>query len=314
MAASQSFPTDHVVPGGGAAFPDTPRPLTRVEPVQRLSPAEEARTLVANSTVATLATLSSDGHPWGSLVTYGSLRDGSPVLCVSVLAEHGRNLIDDPRASLVITTTSRPEDPLAAGRVTLAGRATRPAGDLEHEARDAHIKAHPAAAVYAGYGDFSIWVLEVQRVRWVGGYGRMDSADADSYHAAEADPVAPHGRLRDRPPQRRPRRCAAGHGAGRWRASRTPLAQAARRPTATASTSASTRRAGGPPRGSGSPRPSPRRTGCARRPSSSRAALAPPPARRLSSAAQRHPDRAPRGGRPYFARSSHRSRNGLREP
>ena len=191
MAASQSFPTDHVVPGGGNAFPDTPRPLTRVEPVQRLSPAEEARTLVANSTVATLATLSSDGHPWGSLVTYGSLRDGSPVLCVSVLAEHGRNLIEDPRASLVITTTSRPEDPLAAGRVTLAGRATRPAGDLEHEARDAHVKAHPAAAVYAGYGDFSIWVLEVQRVRWVGGYGRMDSADADSYHAAEADPVAP---------------------------------------------------------------------------------------------------------------------------
>jgi hypothetical protein len=189
MVAPRSFPTDHIAPGD--AIPESSRPLTAVEPVRRLTAAEEARTLVANSTVATLATLSADGHPWGSLVTYGALRDGSPVLCVSVLAEHGRNLLEDARASLVITTTSTPEDPLAAGRVTLAGRATQPTGDLEHEARDAHVKAHPAAAVYAGFGDFSIWVLEVERVRWVGGYGRMDSADADSYREAEADPVAP---------------------------------------------------------------------------------------------------------------------------
>ena len=190
MVASRSFPTDHIAPGD--AIPDSPPPLTAVDAAQRLSAAEEARTLVANSTVATLATLSGDGHPWGSLVTYGALRDGAPVLCVSTLAEHGRNLLDDPRASLVITTTSKPEDPLAAGRVTLAGRASQPSGDLEHEARDAHVKAHPAAAVYAGFGDFSIWILEVERVRWVGGYGRMDSADAESYRAAEADPVAPH--------------------------------------------------------------------------------------------------------------------------
>jgi heme iron utilization protein len=30
----------------------------------------------------------------------------------------------------------------------------------------------------------------VERVRWVGGYGRMDTVDAVSYTAAEADPVA----------------------------------------------------------------------------------------------------------------------------
>ena len=34
-------------------------------------------------------------------------------------------------------------------------------------------------------------MLRVERVRWVGGYGRMDSTDAGAYHAAEPDPVAP---------------------------------------------------------------------------------------------------------------------------
>jgi putative heme iron utilization protein len=33
-------------------------------------------------------------------------------------------------------------------------------------------------------------VLRIERVRWVGGYGRMDSTDADATRAAEPDPVA----------------------------------------------------------------------------------------------------------------------------
>src|SRR5262249_27698083 len=42
------------------------------------------------------------------------------------------------------------------------------------------------------FSDFSLWVLRVERVRWVGGYGRMDSATAAAYARAEADPVAGH--------------------------------------------------------------------------------------------------------------------------
>src|SRR5207249_7854266 len=48
----------------------------------------------------------------------------------------------------------------------------------------------PAARYYIDYSDFSVWILDVDRVRWVGGYGRMDSADGDSYAAAAPDPVA----------------------------------------------------------------------------------------------------------------------------
>lgn len=181
---------EHDLPSG-IEFPAPPPPLTPAEPAKGRTAAEEARTLVANNTVGSLATISDDGHPWASLVTYGSLADGSPVLLLSTLAEHGRNLERDPRASLMVAARGVDREPLAHGRVTLAGRAERPDGDLVRAAQEAHLDAVPTAAAYAGFNDFSLWVLRVERVRWVGGYGRMDSTDMESYAAAEPDPTAP---------------------------------------------------------------------------------------------------------------------------
>jgi putative heme iron utilization protein len=168
-----------------------PPRLAAVDAAPRLSAAEEARTLVAGTNVATLATLTSEGDPWASLVTYGALEDGALVLCLSHLAEHGRNLAGDPRASVVITQVDRPPDPLAAARVTLAGRAERPAdASTMATARAVHLASVPAASIYVDFSDFSLWVLRVERVRWVGGYGRMDSASGTAYAAAAPDPVA----------------------------------------------------------------------------------------------------------------------------
>jgi putative heme iron utilization protein len=176
---------DHDVPGGG---PSVAEPLVAVAPARRTTAAEEARTLVAGAVQGTLATLSEDGGPWASLVAYGILGDGNPVLCLSRLAEHGRNVHGDPRASLMVAAPVTGADPLAAGRVTLAGR-VRP-GDAA--AREAYVAGVPSGDVYVDFGDFDLWVLAVERVRWVGGYGRMASASAEDYAAAEPDPVAPH--------------------------------------------------------------------------------------------------------------------------
>ena len=76
--------------------------------------------------------------------------------------------------------------------MTLAGVVERPSGDELAAARDAHLAAVPAAKYYVDYTDFTLWVLRVQRVRWVGGYGRMDSATAEAYAAAQPDPVQPY--------------------------------------------------------------------------------------------------------------------------
>lgn len=188
MLEAASRPYAHDAPSETFA---APQPLVEVPTPRERSAAEEARTIAAASAHAALATLSKDGDPWASMVAYALLPDGSPVLCVSTLAAHGRNLKRDPRASLMIAQRDVEGDPLAQGRVTLAGVAERVEGDAEHEARSAYVARIPAANVYAGFGDFSIWVLRVQRVRWVGGYGRMDSASPDSFRAAEPDPLEP---------------------------------------------------------------------------------------------------------------------------
>jgi putative heme iron utilization protein len=156
----------------------------------RPSAAEEARTIAASTNTGTLATLTDSGDPWASFVTYGLL-GGAPVLCVSDLAEHGRNLAGDPRASIAIVAPSLGDDPLASGRVTLAGVVQAPADDELAAAREAHLDAVAAAKYYIDYSDFTLWVLRVHRVRWVGGYGRMESTTGDEYAAATPDPVQP---------------------------------------------------------------------------------------------------------------------------
>jgi putative heme iron utilization protein len=182
-------PKDHDVRGN--VLPPPPPPLVGREAARRRSPGEEARTLIAAQTVGALGSLSEDGHPWASLVGYASLEDGSPVLMVSNLAEHGRNLDRDPRASLMVAHAKRELDQLAHGRVTLVGAVEATSGELEERARSAFLAAIPSANAYAGFGDFTLWVLRIDRVRWVGGYGRMDTVEATDYADAQPDPTAP---------------------------------------------------------------------------------------------------------------------------
>lgn len=177
-------------PGDSGDAPSAPSPLRPPSNSARPSAAEEARTIAAATNVATLATLTAEGDPWASLVAYGLL-GGTPVLCVSNLAEHGRNLATDPRASLSIVATTSDTDPLAGHRITLAGVVTRPSAPERDAVRAAYLNAVPAARFYLDFSDFTLWLLGVQRVRWVGGYGRMDSATGEQYVAASPDPVAP---------------------------------------------------------------------------------------------------------------------------
>ncbi len=179
---------DHGDPGDA---PTVPPPLHEPLNPARPSAAEEARTIAASTNTATLATLTAEGDPWASFVTYGLL-GGAPVLCVSNLAEHGRNLAGDQRASIAIVAPAAETDPLANARITLAGHVEHPADEEHGAAREAHLAAVAAAKYYIDYSDFSLWVLRVQRVRWVGGYGRMESTGGADYLAAQPDPVSPH--------------------------------------------------------------------------------------------------------------------------
>ena len=154
------------------------------------------------------------------------------MLCVSNLAEHGRNLAADPRASIAIVAPSVDTDPLASGRVTLAGVVEQPSGDERAAARDAHLSAVAAAKYYIDYSDFSLWVLRVQRVRWVGGYGRMDSATGEAYARRRTRPgsAACGGAIAHLNADHAD---ALSRWRGRWADTRTPPRPPAPAPTAT---------------------------------------------------------------------------------
>jgi putative heme iron utilization protein len=152
--------------------------------------AERARTLVAQISTGTLCTLAIDpvGYPYGSFVTV-AFEHGNPIFLISALAEHTKNLERDPRASLLVAESGA-ADPLANGRVTMLGPCTRVEGDAG-SARGAFLAAHPNAAYYADFRDFAFWKLQVDSIRYIGGYGRMSWVGKAEWQAAEPDPLAP---------------------------------------------------------------------------------------------------------------------------
>ncbi len=182
----------HVIPGYDPADQPAEPPTN---PAAEPSHAERVRTLVAGQSRGALATLALDppGTPFGSIITYGLDGRGRPVGFVSTLAEHTRNLLADPRASLlVVEEVAEGADPLAAGRATLLGRLEHVGDEAETEAAKASYLVANPQAFYVAYGDFLCVRLEVLSIRYVGGFGRMSWVSADDYAAAEPDPLAPH--------------------------------------------------------------------------------------------------------------------------
>ncbi len=133
---------------------------------------QAARALAASAGVGTLSTLARErgGWPFGSLVLYALDGEGRPVFLLSALAVHTRNLLADPRASLMIAEPGAP-DPLAAARLTLLGRVVRIPPEELIAARTDYLARHTSAAAWADFGDFAFWRLEPAGAYYVGGFG-----------------------------------------------------------------------------------------------------------------------------------------------
>jgi putative heme iron utilization protein len=143
-----------------------------------------ARELVSRSRTATLATLASrdDGphYPFGSLVATAPDDRGRPLLLLSSLAEHTKNLTACPRASLLFADHAI-ANPLANARVTLLGDLRRAKDDELDTVRTAYLARHPEAAAWACFKDFAFYRLEISEVRLVAGFGRMSWIDLADY-------------------------------------------------------------------------------------------------------------------------------------
>lgn len=139
-------------------------------------PARLARALMRTCDRATLATaLAADAWPYGSLVLGAAEHSGNPILLLSSLALHSRNLAEDNRVSLLFDGTAGLDDPLTGARLTVLGRAER-SDDPSLRAR--YLARHPSAAQYADFGDFAFYRVAVERAHLVAGFGRIDWIEA----------------------------------------------------------------------------------------------------------------------------------------
>ncbi len=139
------------------------------------------------------------GDPYCSLVNVASLPDGAPILLISRLALHTKNILADPRVSLMLDERVA-GDPLEGSRIMVAGRAEELSGEDAALARRRYLAAHPSAEAFVDFKDFAFFRIAPSGLHLVAGFGRIidlkpaqfltDMSDAADLLAAEEGAVA----------------------------------------------------------------------------------------------------------------------------
>src|SRR6185369_3973837 len=135
--------------------------------------AAEICQLMQASRRAALGSLAArDGEilPFVSLVVPAIAADATPLLLMSDLADHSKNLKERPEASLLFDGTLELAEPLTGPRVTLLGTV---AVTTETADRAAYLAQRPEAAFYADFGDFRFYRFLIREALFVAGFGRI---------------------------------------------------------------------------------------------------------------------------------------------
>jgi putative heme iron utilization protein len=144
-----------------------------MQPSPDFAPALVAKSLLRRRRQGALATLmAGSGDPYCSLVNTASHPDGSPILLISRLALHTRNILADSRVSLMLDERAE-GDPLEGSRIMLAGRAVEAADDDAVIVRRRYLNAHPSAETFVNFKDFSFFRIRPNGAHLVAGFGRI---------------------------------------------------------------------------------------------------------------------------------------------
>ena len=135
----------------------------------------DPRALMQARATASLGTLM-DGAPYVSLVLVAFDVDGSPLLLLSRLAQHTRNLLADGRVSLLFDGTAGLQDPLTGPRLTIVGSA---AACPDPDALERYLTRHLSAADYASFSDFDLYRVTIARAHYVAGFGQIRWIEAE---------------------------------------------------------------------------------------------------------------------------------------
>jgi len=145
-----------------------------------MSIAREARQMLRAHRYGALCTLSKkfDGHPFGSITPYLVDHDGSLLILISTLAEHTKNILHDPRVSLITHNQSDPHIQ-TQGRVTVVGTAQISAD--KDASGNRYLRYFPEAQTYFAMHDFSFYRIQPISIRYIGGFGNIHWINPDDY-------------------------------------------------------------------------------------------------------------------------------------
>lgn len=128
--------------------------------------------LLHGATSGALATHSTQlpDYPFATALPFVADERHRPVFLLSVLAEHTKNLLANPRASLLVTSADA-QNVLTAPRMTITGDAVRI--DAAPELVERYVRYQPDARQYLELGDFVFFRLQPRRARYIGGFAQM---------------------------------------------------------------------------------------------------------------------------------------------
>jgi len=117
------------------------------------------------------------GFPFGSSVPYCLTENGWPLMLISRIAQHTKNLKADPRCSLLVAERGV-EDVQANGRLTVLAEARQLDDASAIDAAAArYYRYFPESRDYHNAHDFDFWVLQPVRWRYIGGFGAIHWLD-----------------------------------------------------------------------------------------------------------------------------------------
>jgi putative heme iron utilization protein len=152
--------------------------------------AQVARSLLRRSRQGALATLmAGSGDPYCSLVNVASHADGAPILLISRLALHTRNILGDTRVSLMLDERAE-GDPLEGARIMLSGHAEEAGEDQATALRHRYLNAHPSAEAFVDFKDFSFFRIRPTAVHLVAGFGRIVDLKPEQFLTDISDAAA----------------------------------------------------------------------------------------------------------------------------
>lgn len=139
-----------------------------------------ARRLLNRQSVGVLSTQSIDvqGYPFGSIAPYTLNYDGEPIILISDIAQHTRNIKQNNKVSLTVFDPQA-DDPQSGSRLTWIGDA-EPIASYDTETRDRYLRYFPSAESYFKTHDFSFYRIRLRRARFIGGFGQIFWIEPDA--------------------------------------------------------------------------------------------------------------------------------------